>query len=53
MKDDIYDYPTEDLKKGIETSLKDWYAKMGIEKSDSEINKIAEERVKPYKKRPM
>ena len=50
LKSDIYQFPTEQLEKDNELSLKLYYEKIGIKKSDKEIKREAKENATPYSK---
>lgn len=50
LKSDIYQFPTEKLEQDNETSLKLYYDKIGLKKSEEEIKKEAKENANPYSK---
>lgn len=50
LKSDIYQFPTEQLERDNETSLRLYYDKIGLKKSDEEIKKEAIENATPYSK---
>lgn len=50
LKSDIYQFPTEKLEQDNETSLRFYYDKIGLKKSDEEIKKEAKENATPYSK---
>lgn len=50
INDDIYQYDVTDMENEVYQSLKDWYVKMGINKSDKEVRSIAKSKVEPYTK---